>query len=89
MILIETLLQGTAFHSQMKEHEKALEKATKCFQTFKLFFKALSKVMDNIILIGPENLKTFRFSSIEEFLNLYKYVEYINNKVKLPNSNDQ
>lgn len=41
------------------------------------------------MLIGPENLKAFQFSSIEEFQNLHKYVEFINNKVRLPNSEEQ
>lgn len=73
----------------MKEHEEALRKATACFETFKIFFQSLGNILDCIVLIGPENLKAFQFSSIEEFQNLHKYVEFINNKVRLPSSEEQ
>lgn len=36
----------------------------------KIQFKALRKVFDFMVMVGPENLKDFHFNSIEEFLNL-------------------
>jgi hypothetical protein len=88
LIYVENLLQHTALLSHLKRHEEALQKSEICFKICKILFSAVSKILDMMVIVGPENFKTFSFSDKKSFQNLIKYVEYIVN-FKLPDLNDK
>lgn len=67
LVYIQTAMQNIAFLSYMQENEQALAKALRCFEVFQLLFKALAQTLDYIVVLGPENLKSFNFASIEDF----------------------
>ena len=76
LILAETLMQHTAVLSQLGEHEKALNKVESCFNFFKRIFFSLKEILEQIVIIGMENVKLIDFSNEEFFENCLLYMEH-------------
>lgn len=61
----------------MNFNEDALQKTIIAHKIGLRLFQSISDILNLIVLIGPENLKLFDFSSKKNFIGIKKYVDFL------------
>lgn len=87
MLYIECLLQHAALLSQKNENDKAKKKAEKCYTIIKTLIKAINKIKDLILMVGPENLSSSCGVQLND-KNVLKYLSFLDDFL-LPEFNNE